>query len=282
MNAGKKIQSLYFSPTGTTRRILSTIEKHTGLPSTSQIDLTLPKQRESFAGKVQGDVILVGSPVYSGSPPWPMIEPLNRLEGDGRWAVPVAVYGNRSPDTCVDELAKILRDRGFKILAAASFIAQHSMASKEHPWALGRPDQSDLETAAKFGEQVKEKLLSNPSEIQTSNRFLNSLTKQMVESLPEGYHKSLAEGIKGLLSVSFSKDKVCTECMVCSNACPTGAINIDSKEINSDLCLRCTACIRACSEGVLSPQLNASPSARGVMEGLDKIFAVRKEPRIYP
>ena len=281
MSAGRRIQSLYFSPTGTTRKILSTIEEHSGLPLVSQIDLTLPKQRESFTGRVQGDVIVVGSPVYSGSPPWPMMEPLNRLEGHGKWAVSVAVYGNRSPDTCVDELAKILRARGFKILAAASFIAQHSLASKDHPWALGRPDQSDLDTAAKFGEQVKEKLSSSPSEIQTSDRLLNSITGKMVESLPEGYHKNLAEGIKGLITVTFSKDKMCTECTSCTNACPTGAIKIDSKEITNDLCIRCTACMRACPEGVLSPQLNDSPNARAAIEGLDKIFAVRKEPKIY-
>jgi ferredoxin len=276
-----RIQSLYFSATGTTRKIVSTIEKHTDLRSELPIDLTLPKQRESFTGKVMGEVVLVGVPVYHGTMPLPIMEPLNRLEGNGKWAVPVAVYGNRSPETCVDELAKILRDRGFKILAAATFVAEHSMASKEHPWGLGRPDQSDLETAAKFGQQIKEKLCSGPSEIHTSDRLLNAITGKMVESLPEGYHKNLAEGIKRLITVAFSKDKVCTECTSCTNACPTGAIKVDSKEISNELCIRCTACMRACPEGVLSPQLNDSPNARAAIEGLDKIFAVRKEPKIY-
>jgi len=281
MSNERRIQSLYFSPTGTTRKILSTIEEHTGLPSELPIDVTFPEHRESFAGKVQGGVLLVGSPVYSGSPPWPMIEPLNRLEGHGKWAVPIAVYGNRSPDTCVDELAKILRSRGFKILAAASFIAQHSLASMDHPWALGRPDQSDLETAAKFGEQLRQKLFSHPSEIQTSDRLLNALTGEMVESFPEGYHKALVDGVKGLVSLTFSKDKACTECLSCSNSCPTDAISIDSKEVADDLCLRCMACVRACPEGVLVPKVNDSPSVRPVIEKLDGLFAVRKEPKLY-
>jgi ferredoxin len=146
---------------------------------------------------------------------------------------------------------------------------------------LGRPDQSDLEKAAKFGEQVGKKLSSGPSEIHTSDRLLNSLTGKMVESLPEGYHKSLAEGIKRLLTVAFLKDKACTECTSRVNACSTGAISIDSKEISNDLCIRCTACIRACPEGVLSPLVNDSPNARAAIEKLDKIFAVRKEPKIY-
>jgi ferredoxin len=281
VSGGWRIQSVYFSATGTTRKTLSTIEEHTGLPTVSQIDLTLPKQREAFTGKVQGDLILVGAPVYGGSPPWPMMEPLNRLEGGGKWAVPVAVYGNRSPDTCVEELANILRSRGFKILAAASFIAQHSGASKDHPWAWGRPDRSDLEKAAWFGEQVKEKVFSNPSEIQTSDRLLNSLTGKMVESLPQGYHKRLAERIKGLFTVAFLKDKVCTECTSCANACPTDAIDIASKEISNDLCIRCMACIRACPEGVLSSRLNDPQYAQAFYEKFDKIFAVRKEPKTY-
>jgi ferredoxin len=208
-----------------------------------------------------------------------MIEPLNRLEGHGKWAVPIAVYGNRSPETCVDELAKLLRNRRFKILAAASFIGQHSAASKDHPWALGRPDQSDLEKAAEFGEQVREKLFSCPSEIQTSDSLLNSLTGKTVESLPDGYHKSLAERINGMMTVTFLTSKECTECTSCANACPTGAINVDSREISNDLCIRCGVCVRACPEGVLTIQPSAS--FRMVIERLDKIFAIRKEPKIY-
>jgi ferredoxin len=281
MYAGMRIQSLYFSATGTTRKIVSTIEKHTDLRSELPIDLTLPKQRESFTGKVMGDIILVGVPVYAGTMPLPIMEPLNRLEGNGKWAVPVAVYGNRSAETCVDELAKILRDRGFKILAAASFVAEHSMASKEHPWGLGRPDQSDLETAAKFGEQIKEKLCSGPSEIQTGDRFLNFLTREMVESFPEGYHVKVAHWINGIVAVAFSKDADCTECITCSNVCPTGAIKVASKEIEDDLCIRCMACTHACPTGVLSFQLIDSPMSRAVVERLDKVCADRKEPKIY-
>jgi ferredoxin len=271
-----RIQSLYFSPTGTTRKILSTIEEHTGLTSISPTDLTLPRQRESFNGKVEGAVILVGVPVYAGTIPLPMMEPLNRLEGKGKWAVPVVVYGNRSAETCVEELSKILRHRGFKILAAASFIGEHSYASKEHPWGLGRPDYSDLEAAAKFGEQVREKLFSEePSEIQTSDRLLNFFTREMVDSFPEGYHRKLADLLKGNFRVAFSKDANCTECMNCSNVCPTGAIEVDSKEIDNDICIQCAACVRICPAGAFSLKMSQAS-----LDRLDKACAVRKEPKI--
>jgi len=274
-----KIQSLYFSATGTTKKILSAIEEHTSLHSLSPIDITLPKQRESFTGKIEGDVILIGVPVYHGTMPLPMMEPLERLEGKGKWAVPVAVYGNRSPDSCVEELAKMLRDKGFKILAAASFVAEHSFATKDHPWGLGRPDQSDLDNAAKFGERIKEKLQSGPSEIQISGRFFNFLTRETVESFPEGYHRKVADWIKGVVGIVFLKDVMCTECMICSNVCPTSAIKVDSKEIDDGLCIRCAACVRACPEGVLS--FHFMPGSSAVIERVDKVCAVRKEPKLY-
>jgi ferredoxin len=274
-----RIQSLYFSPTGTTRKTVSAIEEHTSLHSLSPIDLTLPKPRESFTGKIEGDVILIGVPVYHGTMPLPMMEPLERLEGKGKWAVPMAVYGNRSPESCVEELAKVLRDKGFKILAAASFVAEHSMATKDHPWGLGRPDQSDLDTAAKFGERIKEKLYSGPSEIETSDRFLNFLTKETVESFPQGYHRKLADLIKAVVGIVFSKDVVCTDCMSCSNVCPTGAIKVDSKEIDDALCIRCAACVRACPEGAV--RFHWMPVSSAMLERVDKLCAVRKEPKLY-
>ena len=279
MNEVKAVQSLYFSPTGTTKRVLSTISENMGIPSMQPIDITLPKPRESFNGEVQGDLLLVGSPVYHGSPPFLMIEPLNRLEGEGKWAIPVAVYGNRSPDTCVEELTKILRSRGFRVAAAASFSAEHSFSSHIYQIAPGRPDRSDLEIAARFASQIKGKLASGLSEIEISDRLHNFITKEMVDSFPEGYHKKISDPVKEAVWVEFSEDAECSSCMSCENLCPTSAIDIKSREIDDDLCFRCFACTRACPEGVLNYNMrNTSPE---YFEWLDKLFSVRQEPKIF-
>jgi ferredoxin len=277
----KTVQSLYFSPTGTTRNILSIIETNIALPQATKIDLTLPYQRDSFNGKVQGDLLLVGSPVYEGSIPWPMMEPLSRIEGEGKYAVPVAVYGNRSPETCVEEMVKILRKRGFKIPAAASFIAEHSFARERVRWGFGRPDQHDLEIVARFGEQIRRKVSSDTSEIQVSGLLNNHFSNEKVESLPDGYHKKVLGNVRGLLRVEFSKDVECTDCGRCADVCPTGAVKVDSREIDDGLCIRCTACIRACPGGVLGTQVDDTPGSRERLERIDKLFTVRKEPIIY-
>ena len=145
MSKVESVQSLYFSPGGTTKKITRAIEKNIGLKQVKPIDLTRPSKRKRFKGKVDGDLLLIGMPVYHESPPWPTLESLNKLNGEGKMAIPIAVYGNRTEGTCVEEMGKILKSRGFKIPAAAAFVAEHSWASKEHPFALGRPDRIGYE-----------------------------------------------------------------------------------------------------------------------------------------
>ena len=273
----KAIQSLYFSPTGTTRKILSTIETNTDLKPAKPIDITPPKQRNTFNGKVEGDILLVGAPVYHGSPPWPMLEPLNKLKGEGRWAVPVAVYGNRTPETCVEELAKILKDRGFKILAAASFIAEHSIIASNYRIAPGRPDEADMKIIEAFGRQIKEKA-SNPTEIHLSEKLYNIFTKEHVDTFPQDYHLRALDSLKRLLKREIAEDG-CTMCRGCERVCPTDALDIESRKIDEDLCVWCYACARSCPEGVISFRwIDETPAH---FEAVDKIFGSRKEPKIY-
>lgn len=208
-----------------------------------------------------------------------MLEPLNRLEGESRWAIPVAVYGNRSPETCVEEMAGILRGRGFRVLAAASFVAEHSVSSPQYPIAPGRPDREDLEKAARFGEQVRLKI-SDPFEIQVSTRLKNFLTNEMVDSLPDGYHRKAIDTIKDLVWVVFHDDAECIMCKNCEQVCPTSAMDIGSREVDDDLCIRCMACARACPEGVAgkSPMKDTKPAR---IEALDKLSGARNESKTY-
>lgn len=191
----------------------------------------------------------MGSPVYAGTIPLPFLNSIQRLHGTGKWAVPVAVYGNRSPDTAMEELAKILRGRGFKILAAASFIAQHSFATPDHPWAMGRPDETDMKAAARFGKGIGAKLRSSPAEISMPSLLMDRISDIMVEALPEGYHKKMMGRPKELFRVSIADGDVCTGCKSCSNSCPTDAFDADTLRIDDGECIRCMACVKACPVG---------------------------------
>ena len=180
----------------------------------------------------------------------------------------------------MDEMVKILRKRGFKVPAAAAFVAVHSLATKSRPWGFGRPDEHDWEIAKGFGEQVGKKLSSDPSEIQISGLVNNHFSKDKVENLPEDYHWKVLGNVRGLIKVEFTKGSECTDCGRCAEVCPTGAVKLDSREVDDGLCIRCTACIRACP-GVLGVYIDDSPGSHERLERIEKLFAVRKEPMIF-
>ena len=280
MSKVETVQSLYFSPGGTTKEITKAIEKNVGLKQLKSIDLTRPGKRKRFKGEVQGDLLLVGMPVYHESPPWPTLESLNKLNGEGKLAVPIAVYGNRTEGTCVEEMGKILKSREFKIPAAGAFIAEHSWASKEHPFALGRPDRSDLKIAKGFGKRIGSKLALVPPErmeIHLSSRLVDYFTKQEVESFPENYHRRCVESLTSLGGVGYDEAK-CINCMRCVGVCPTSAMEMNPYRLDLKECIRCMACVKTCQTGALRLQFADTPQAQQRIKILDRVFAVRREP----
>lgn len=63
-------------------------------------------------------------------------------------AIIVVVYGNWDYVDALIELRDIAVKMGFKPIAAAAFIGEHSFSTEDSPIAYGRPDISDLNIAA--------------------------------------------------------------------------------------------------------------------------------------
>ena len=66
-------------------------------------------------------------PVYAGRVPQISLERLSVLKGSGQMAVAVVVYGNREFDDALLETKNALEAGGFQVIAAAAFIAEHSI-----------------------------------------------------------------------------------------------------------------------------------------------------------
>jgi len=235
----KQIQCIYWSPTGSTRKIVEMVVKNTGLQQKENINLTRPKVRKQYDGIIDGDLLVVGTSVYEGSIPTMILEPLNKLKGEGKWAVLIAVYGTRSAEACLEEMSGLLRTRGFKILVAANFVAEHSYAHDEAPAGRGRPNEEDLKIAADFGEKIVEKLNASPIELSIKSKPLKHGENYMRKERSENRVKRVIK------APDLDEDK-CIKCNKCVDACPMAATDPETYRIDDEECMRCMACVRVC------------------------------------
>ena len=244
------VQCLYFSPTGSTKKIVETIAKGTEKPVKRPINITTPKKRDKFNGQISGDLLIVGVPVYTGDHPSMIQASISKIDGNGLWALPVAVCGNVRMGTCLAELCGLLKKQGFTIPAAGNFIAQHSFACEDFPIGKGRPDESDLGKAMEFGRRVIEKISNNPEDITSryrSNMYIRMYVSGSIEA--EGF-SGLGKRHSPFIRVSEHDDMVCQECGLCVEVCPTGSIDENTYRVSDDLCIRCFACVNICPSGV--------------------------------
>lgn len=145
--------NICFSPTGGTRKAADLLAAELS-DEVQQIDLTERDCRFEDFAFTSDDVALIAVPSYSGRVPAPAADRLGRLKGNGARAVLVAVYGNRAYEDTLVELMDVAQAAGFRVEAAVSAVAEHSIARR---FAAGRPDAQDREQLAAFGRKIREK-----------------------------------------------------------------------------------------------------------------------------
>ena len=247
--AAKSVQCLFFSPTGSTRKIAETVAMGTGLPASAPISITTPRDRDSFSGQIEGDLLIVGVPVYAGRFPALILPPLGKVEGTGRWALPVAVCGNVRMGTCLAELCVVLKRQGFTIPAAGNFVAQHSFACEGFPIAKGRPDQEDLRQAAEFGRRVAGKIAQDPEDITCVYGKSLYIRMYVSGSTEATGFASMGARHRATIRVSEHNAQLCDDCGRCVEVCPAGCIDPESYLIEDETCVRCFACTSVCVPG---------------------------------
>ncbi len=255
----------YFSPTGTTRKIIQNIAGGMNMDGIEFVDITKPSARQQNLQTDDNELLLVAVPVYMGRIPGILSNWLKSIRAFHTPAICVVVYGNRAYDNALLELKDILTDCGCKPIAGAAFIGEHSFSGPETPSSVGRPDTMDIQKAIIFGDQIKNLL----GKIRSTGH-ITDLT--VPGSVPYG-------GITDLWHVDFiAVNDQCVQCHLCAEGCPVGAIDYNnSAGIDKDKCTLCCACIKNC------PQ-----QARSVKPGLMKDaaircmgFTVRKEPEFF-
>ena len=263
----ESINLVYFSPTGTTKKVLQAIAQGIGNKNVKLTDITKPGNREKVLQPSENELLIVGVPVYMGRVPALIGDWLNQIKANKTPVVCVAVYGNREFEDALLELKNTCLQRGCVPIAGAAFIGEHSFSSTELPTAANRPDIDDIKKAEVFGKNIAQKLELFP-------------TGQIPElNVPGNYPYG---GITQLWDVDFlDVSEECKQCGICASSCPTGAINPEnSSSIDIKKCITCCACIKICPQNARSMK---DSRLKDTAIRLNKNFGgkARKEPEVF-
>lgn len=261
----KSVKLIYFSPTGTTKKVMEAIAQGLQFHEVEHRDLT-SREATKIARIMNGELAVIGAPVYAGRLPKDMIPRLRTIRGNGAPAVVVVVYGNRAYEDALLELRDVASEAGFKPVAAGAFIGEHSYSTKQTPVAVGRPDQDDLRKAGEFGKMIAEKM-----------RNLQELAASVPLQVPGNYPYKQGSALSGISPVT--QEAICTKCGECEAVCPTGAISMkDTIQTDRSACIRCCACVKSCPTGA---RVMEEPRIKQVAEQLSMNCRSRKEPEMY-
>ncbi|WP_320174390.1 4Fe-4S binding protein [Maridesulfovibrio sp.] len=259
----KKLKMICFSPTRTTRRILDAIAEGVGAEHLEVVDVTRADRVPETCDCADNDLVIIGAPVYGGRIPLTAVERFKALKSCGSSVVPVVVYGNRAYEDALIELADIATEAGFKTLAGAAFIGEHSFSNDKTPIAVSRPDEDDLGKAREFGKSLVAKLADG-------SLFAEDVDIPGNRPYKERSPKASAAPIS---------NNDCQLCGACERVCPTAAISVGSLvENDPDKCIFCCACVKVCTFEARKLEV---PRLLEVSQWLADNFSERREPEVF-
>ncbi len=243
----------YFSPTGGTKKVGEILVNLIA----SSIDFCDLASKRVSPENPKADLSIVAVPVFGGRIPSFVIDKLKNINGDGKKAITLVVYGNRAYEDALLELNNFVESLGFDIVASGAFIAQHSIVPEV---GAGRPDENDVIDIKNFAKKIIDKIETGVErKIEVSGNF-----NKPDFSMP-------------VAPISLQN---CNLCRKCITVCPTYAISLDGNAIktNVDNCIFCMACVRAC---LTSARIVPPPVQEKVSQMLAKFKDIRRDNEMF-
>lgn len=246
-----EIHLITFSPTRSSKQVGDAIVHGTGISSVINVDLTLNAidglQVSSHA------LVVITVPVYGGHVAPLALERMKDIYSDGAPAVIAVVYGNRAYEKALSELDTFVTERGFKVIAGATFVGEHSFSNNKYPIASRRPNADDLKFAELFGEKIRTKITAaaDLEKLYGVDVMRIQRPRQPFFPLLRFFRKVIRlrkSGVPMPRTPEVDAER-CTHCGYCSKHCPSGAIP-EGDECNTvaDKCIKCCACVKGCPQ----------------------------------
>ncbi len=270
----KRVWAVYFSPTGTTRTVVTeiagAIRREIGVEQ-KDFDFTLPDTRTGSLGFTANDLVVFGVPVYAGRVPNVLLKYLATVKGNGAMGVPVVVYGNRNYDDALIELRDILEQNGLRTIAAGAFIGEHSFS---RILAGKRPDETDLSVAQNFAVKIAERLAGNAASV------LAPVWVKGISHPYRGYYqpRDRQGNPIDIRKVKPLTSEACNDCKICAAVCPMGSISHDHVSEVIGICIKCGACIKKCP---MNAKYYSDAGYLHHQHELEEEFIRRAEPEIF-
>ena len=263
----KQVKLVYFSPTGTTQKVLDSIAQGISAGDVEHINLTLPEGTQQAIPSFTDELVFIGAPVYGGRLPVDAVRRFKQLKANQTLAILIVLYGNREFEDALLELKHLAIELGFVPVAGGAFIGEHSYASENLPIANGRPDELDVQKAIDFGSKIKDAVTALPS-----------LDAKMDLEIPGSFPYE-ASGARPMAIAPITKEDLCTLCGTCVDVCPTAAISMnDSVTTTIERCIRCCACIKSCPENARAIE---DSMWEKIANWLNENCSIRKEPQTF-
>jgi ferredoxin len=264
----ESVKLVYFSPTGTTKKIVERIAHGFKHSTVKIVDITKPEGRKQKLQTLENELLIVGVPVYFGRVQTNAIEWLNTIEAHNTPIVCIVVYGNHEYGDALLELKYRTVKNGCIPIACAAYVGEHSLSNSETPIAAGRPDSDDLSHAELFGKKIEEKLLS-----------ISSINQVTDITVPGNYSfvNSVKEHNIFYSAANFNTvNDNCSQCGVCAQECPVSAIDSEnSTSIDIKKCILCCTCIKKCPSKARTIR---DIMAKNIARQLSRMCQKRKEP----
>lgn len=262
-----KTYAVYVSPTGTTARAVKAVAEGTGVIC-ENIDLTtLPSRQNLNRNFGENELVVAGMPVYAGRLPMNLENFFTSLKGSHTPAIALVMYGNREYEDTLIELKIRLEERGFKVIAGAAFIGEHTFS---HNIATDRPNADDLKIARDFGRKALATLPKAINQELTVKGNYPYVKQPFDPAKPAGPLTTFGK-------IITTED--CTHCGLCAENCPWGAINADDITTDFTQCLRCFRCIKICP--VAARKVSDQQFYDFVPVFEKRLNAFRKEPELF-
>ena len=261
------LTSLYFSPTGATRKLVNAFAQGFGEAHTEN-DMTLPAQRQTPPVDGGEGLFVFAGPVYGGRSFKLLTNAIRSLQGGGRPAVCIASYGGRHYDMALADLFEAADTAGFCVIACGAFVAEHSYSKKIQS---GRPDAKDLALAQSFGQQSRQLLKSFAAHGENPKGFCKETVPQRAIDLDAiGMHR---ERLGRMTPNRPAPNESCLHCGVCATVCPLGLIDPADSAAIEERCIKCNACVKACPVGAMR---FSQEDFLTVVQDCEKSFGKRK------